>query len=464
MRKTTYTTSSRNKRRFTKKWKNQMEIVESSSPPIDLSPGAPDDGWGDDLDSDDDLSLADDPKDTDPDDDEDDLLGEQRTGTSAIERMRSIAKRNVVATAHKSKKSSKQRSGRSSRSSRISKRKVRTVKIIRAVLTIGPHTMPEANDRAGRSLWRCHSVDEVIAEHTKWDANFRKKCMKAIERRRLPDDLRCKIVAILDGAATDAPLLTSHKVLALAWQAVFRALYALAKDDPDMEFALVTFITRDGGTSSDAPVVKLQTSDDRVLRICRSMGKNFIGITELAMFNSLGHPDGGRHIQGHEHVLFWGHGAVAKAQGVAQRRMTDLPPNVTNAPQIDVRSVPATEINLARICAYLFKSPHKSMNWNPPRDGKPGHMNQSEKGDRMIRYLRMAMIRSIMTIEDVMFAGGAGIKIRKSVIDLLRQTCHSDVPVQNRLLHPDSIPAFWTEVIRELRRIKWRLPVIARRP
>ena len=35
-----------------------MEIVESSSPPIDLSPGAPDDGWGDDLDSDDDLSLA----------------------------------------------------------------------------------------------------------------------------------------------------------------------------------------------------------------------------------------------------------------------------------------------------------------------------------------------------------------------------------------------------------------------
>ncbi len=32
-----------------------------------------------------------------------------------------------------------------------------------------------------------------------------------------------------------------------------------------------------------------------------------------------------------------------------------------------------------------------------------------------------------------------------------------------RLIHPDAIPSFWEELVKELRRDRWRLPVIMRR-
>jgi hypothetical protein len=329
---------------------------------------------------------------------------------------------------------------------------------------IGPNSMPEADDKAIQSLWLCNSIDDVIAEHEKWGNRFNDKSLKGISKRKLADDTQTTISAILDGSATDIPVLTNNRMLLLAWQDVRRKLLALLVDDADIEFALVTYISGDGGTSLNAPLIELHHSRSKVLSVTRSMARNFLGVTELAMFNSHRHPDGGRHLQRHEHVLIWGIDILDKAKDVARRRMKEFPPNITDAPQIDVRRVPSDEVNLARICAYLFKAPHKSMNWNPPKGSKNGHMNQSEKGDRNIRYLRMAQIRSSMTIEDVLFAGGQGIAIRSELIKLLRQTCSSEAPSQKRLLHPDEIVAFWAEVNKALNRPEWRVPIIARRP
>jgi hypothetical protein len=340
----------------------------------------------------------------------------------------------------------------------------RKVTISAPAPAIGPRSEPEPNDKALLSLWRCTTIDGVRLEHGKWSARSNNKCTAAIRKRKIADDTRMKIAALLNGSATNIPVLTNHKVLAISCETTHRAVYAMTKDDPDIEFALVTFISGDGGTSLNRPFIELHHSRDRVVRVVRSMAKDFIGVTELAMFNSHRHPDGGRHLQRHEHVMIWGKGVVAKAQEVAARRMKDFPPNITGAPQIDVRSVTRTELNLFRVWAYMFKSPHKCMNWNPSKDGKQGHMNQSEKGDRMIRYLRLAQIRSMMTIEDVMFAGGAGIGIRSELIKLLRLTCHSDVRIEDRLLHPDAIGSFGAQVNRELDRPDWQVPVIATRP
>ena len=337
------------------------------------------------------------------------------------------------------------------------------VKAIPAVPEIGLHSAPEPNDLAIRRLWRCNTIEEIRELHRSWNSMSRNKCDKSIAKRVLKDSTRLTIAILLDGTATDIPLLVSHQVLALSWETVHRAVYAVTKDDPEIEFAFVTFIAGDGGTSTDAPFIELNQSQDKVVRVLRAISKDFIGVTELAMFNSHGHSDGGRHLQRHEHALIWGHGVVAKARQVAYRRMADFLPNITGAPQIDVRKVGRSEINLARICAYLFKSPHKCMNWNPPKDGKMGHMNQSEKGDRLIRYLRMAQIRSMMTVEDIVFSGGQGIAIRSALIKLLRETSHSLVPIQGRPLHPDEIARFWIETNKELGRSNWQLPVIAKR-
>lgn len=343
---------------------------------------------------------------------------------------------------------------------RISKLK----KAISPARELGPDSLPEPNDYAVKSLHACSTVEEVGGEHTKWGRRFNDKVLKAIKKRKISDDSRLKIEALLDGTATSSPILTNNKVLEEAWQHVHRQLVAMTKDDPEIEFAMVTFISGDGGTSANAPVIELYHSREAVLRVLRSMALNFIGMSELAMFKSHRHPDGGRYLQRHEHVLIYGKGVVAKAEQVAQRRMSDFPPNITDAPQIDVRRVKGTEVNLARVCAYLFKSPHKSMNWCPPRNGKPGHMNQTEKGERPFTYLRMAQIRSMLTIEDVLFAGGACKQVKKDLVTLVEGLCRSHGPAQSRLLHPDAIASFWAEVNKELRRPQWRVPVIARNP
>lgn len=468
MRKSKRPTVGRNKPRLTTSWKTKMKVVDAPSKIVDLSSGASDDSWDDCLDElDDDPSSAK-SQSTDHDDDNDDGLNDFFDGKdaspTAIHRIQAMSKANIYGTVGKPKKMGKQRTGSVARLSGKSKPKVKSVKIVKAAPTIGPRSTPEPNDKALRRLWRCRTLDEVKQEHLVWNGLTRGKCEKALDRRKIQDSARTIITSILDGVATNVPVLTSHKALTLSWETVQRLIVSGNKDNPDIEYALVTFIEGVGGTSSDAPFIELCHSRDRVVRVTRSMAKDFIGVTELAMFNSHGHPDGGRHIQRHEHVLIWGHGIVSKAQQVAQRRMQEFSPNITGAPQIDVRRVSADEVNLARICAYLFKSPHKCMNWNPPSDGKNGHMNQSEKGDRMIRYLRMAQIRSMMTVEDVVFAGGAGVGVRGQLFKLLRETFNADVPTPNRLLHPDAIGSFWVEANKELRRPDWKLPVIARRP
>jgi hypothetical protein len=464
MRKSKRPTVGRNKPRLTKRWENKMNIDETPSKPIDLSFGSSHDSWDDCLDELDDLGGADGKDDASDDDGLDDFFDAKGKGPSAILRLQAMTKANIYGIVGKPKKIRKKLAGPVRRISSRSKPKAKSVKIVKAVPTIGPRSTPEPNDKALRSLWRCKTVEEVKAEHSKWDQRFNAKCTKGIAKRKLADNTRVTIAALLDGSATNIPILTNNKMLALSWETCHRAIWASTKDVPDIEFALVTFIPGDGGTSLNQLFIERHHSRDAILKVLRAMGKDFIGTTELAMFNSHGHPDGGRHVQRHEHALIWGKGVVAKAQEVALRRMQEFSPNITGAPQIDVRRVAKDEVNLARVCAYLFKSPHKCMNWNPPKDGKPGHMNQSENGDRMIRYLRMAQMRSMMTVEDIMFAGGAGVTIRGDLIRLLRQTCHSDVPVQNRLLHPDEIGTFWAEVNKELKRPEWRVPIIARRP
>lgn len=437
MGKSNKSTPTRNQSRRKNKWASNIKIDDTPGEDIDLTCGASDDSW-DGLDNDDDND----------------------NWTSAIERMKQST---VRITAAKPKPKGVKEKPRGLRSRRVTA-KAKTVKITKAAPVLGPKSTPEPNDKGFRSLWRCNSEEEIKAEHTKWGERFNEKCMKAIAKRRLTDDTRFTLAALVDGSATDVPIMTNNKMLALAWETCHRAIWALTKDDSDIEYALVTFIPGDRGTSLNRSFVRVLRSDSLEVKVVRSMSKDFIGVAEQAMSNSLGHPDGGRHVQDHLHVLIWGPpGTIAKAQAVALKRMAEFPANVTGAPQIDVRKVPNTEVNLARICAYMFKSPHKAMNWNPPKDSKPGHMNQSEKGDRMIRYLRMALIRSMMTIEDVMIAGGAGVTIRKGIIDLLRRTCRSDVPVQNRLLHPDEIGRFCARVSAELRK-PWEVPVIARQP
>lgn len=314
------------------------------------------------------------------------------------------------------------------------------------------------------SLLRCETVEDVAHWHTNGGDNFTTKCAEAYKRRKLPPDMRLTIDALIEGSATTSPNLLNLKVLKLSWEHCYRLLWAFAEANPDIEFVLVTIIDGRGGTSSYAPFIELCEATRKAQVLARAISPNFLGVNELAMFKSQTHADGGRHMQTHQHILAFGEKVVSRAKAVAKKRMLTFEANITSAPQIDVRRVEASKVNLARVCAYLFKQPHKSMNWVPARDGKPGFMNQSKKGERFINYLRLAQIRSMMTIEDVLFAGGACKAIKSDLVKLLRQSCLSEVPIIGRRLHPDAVPSFWNEVNKAMGRPEFRLPVVGRNP
>ncbi|SMC82706.1 hypothetical protein [Novosphingobium sp. B1] len=318
------------------------------------------------------------------------------------------------------------------------------------------------NKKAINSLWACNTLDDVETLHSKWSASFSHKCMIAVARRKLDEKYKEKVKLLLEGVATNSPNILNPAVLTLGWQHTGRSLYAIAKAHPDWEFAMITTIDGDFGTSTVAPFVDITLSHQRAQRTLRAMGGNFIGSSEIASFKSHRHADGGRHLQWHGHAITFGPNIVTKAKEVAKRHMNKFAPNFTDAPQINIRRVAATELNLARVCAYLFKQPHKTMNWVPPHDDKPGFMNQTEKGERFINYLRLAQIRSMLNIDDILFAGGECKAIKSDLIKLVRQTCKSNVPSQSRVLHPDAIPSFWNEVNKALNRNDFQVPVIGR--
>ena len=174
------------------------------------------------------------------------------------------------------------------------------------------------------------------------------------------------------------------------------------------------------------------------------------------------HTTGGRHLQAHTHAIVWEPGAHAKASEIAGKYESSLIPNATEADRIRVvEAWDNSDVNLARLLAYLLKAPFTAMNWVPPRNGKPGFMNHSEKGDRPINHFRLAMLRSMLTFKDASFASNEGFKMRSSSVkatDAIALTVGGPSPA----FHQDEIAAFWTDVLREGRWEKARLPIIRR--
>ena len=88
-------------------------------------------------------------------------------------------------------------------------------------------------------------------------------------------------------------------------------------------------------------------------------------------------------------------------------------------------------------------------------------MNHSEAGDRYTNYLRLGQLRSMLTFEDVAFGSRQGLKIRKSIVDLMRQRAVA-LAAGRCVLHFDQVPTFWVDFAKEFRRDDWTLPAILR--
>lgn len=319
----------------------------------------------------------------------------------------------------------------------------------------------EPNDRSYKGLLGCMSNEAIDALVSKWFKKFNRKTRRALRKRVSADNRAIVEALLLQAGATSIPLLTSERICVESSHLLRDALVGIADTNPDYEFGMVTFISGDGGTSHFRTEIDLYSSRKRVDATLRAMAPHYFCIIELALFNSQGHPSGGQMLQRHEHAVIWGPpGTLARAQAVEVKHAPKYAPNFSGAPVIDIRRVASDPVNLARVAAYFFKPPYKCMNWNPGKNGKPGFMNGSEKGDRSVRYLRLAQIRTMLPFEDTFFGSGDGQRIKSEMIKFIRPLAVRDASNGRAVLHSDAIASFWVGLVPQIKADRWNLPIV----
>ena len=316
----------------------------------------------------------------------------------------------------------------------------------------------------GDTLFSCSTVEEVRDWFIGQQADFNEKVDRGFARRRLSDETRTKADKILNQPGATPIFMIGNDRLALeAFEKLRDHLTAYVSTNPENEVALITFIDGRGGTSLDRPVIEVRNSRKLVDDIMRKLVPHWLGVMELAFFTTIQHPDGGLHLQRHEHAAAWGPNFIADARRLAVAHVEKLTPNVTNADRIDITPWQGkSEVDLARLAAYLLKAPARAKNWCPPLNGKKHIMNHTEAKDRYIQFLRHGQLRSVLSIEDIIFGGNDGSDIKSAMIRDMRKLAESDARGRDAI-HPGLIPTFWEDFNGELGQTQWALPAILRR-
>lgn len=312
-------------------------------------------------------------------------------------------------------------------------------------------------------LHKASSTKRVKVWFRKNDKAFQKKAAKGIGRRKVPDDLRAIYDALLTKpGALSIPTISNRDVRGDGSGQLARELTPMVHNDPETEVALVTLVCGTGATSHFRPEIELALSQEKVQRTLRKMAPNYFGITELAVFNSMRHEDGGRVIQRHEHALIWGKNILQQANRISIEHAALFKPNLTEARIIDVKEVARDDLNLTRMAAYLFKRSYQAKNWNPRGEEKRGHMNSSAKPDRGAYYLRLLQLQTMLTIKDVTFASGRGRKIRSAMMAHTKSVAETNARSSSVLI-PAAVDRFWVNLLQAMKMKHWSFPVIIRK-
>ena len=316
----------------------------------------------------------------------------------------------------------------------------------------------------GDTLPLCATVDEVRGWFLAQQVDFNEKVDRGFARRRLLDETRVRAETILHGVgAIPAYTLNNDRLALEAFEKLRTHIGGYVGADSANELALITFITGDGGTSMDRPVIEVRKSRKLVNDTIRTMKvPHWFGLIDLAFFWTIRHPDGGLHLQRHEHIIGWGRDFIVKAEAAVIKQSAKFTPNVTNIPGIKIkRAWDCSEANIARLAAYLLKAPAKGKNWFEYPDGSY-LMNHTQAKDRYIQFLRLGQIRSMLCLEDVVLGGGDGIKIKGSMVDEMRGLAAADARGR-AIMHQDQVATDWEDFNQELGQAHWSLPAILRR-
>lgn len=313
------------------------------------------------------------------------------------------------------------------------------------------------------SLPLCKTLAEVEGWLHNNIATFQDLALKSAFRKKLPSDQLGDLVTLVTSpGATSEPTLLDSGIQLSAFHQLHESLVAVSHVSDQIEFGLVTNLDGKFETSHHNTILELNSIKESSRRILSKMAPNYFGTVELALFNSHKHPTGGRMVSPHGHAIIWGVDVLAKARSTAEALNKTITPNSTGAKPVVVERVDPDPVNLARVAAYLVKSPDKCNTFYPGKDGKPGNIHHSRKPDRPIRYLRLAEYRSMLTFKDVTFASGEGLAIRSGIAKTLTLLAQEQARKAPRRFHPAEIPSFWAKLKVSMNTTRFNLPIIKR--
>lgn len=237
----------------------------------------------------------------------------------------------------------------------------------------------------------------------------------------------------------------------------------IRKNNPNYDFVWVTIISGEWETSDEITKIDLNSVSGATRRTLSAIAPDYLSTIETCAFSNARADQGGKLLSPHMHSILWGKDAFAKASEIEAGHADRYVVPFTGASTIVVKKIGLKKADFARLASYCFKAPHKCKNYYQSRDGETRNLHEGTKTDRYIRYLRLAQIYSMQTIDNVIFAGGDGAKVRSAMLKGVKGRIALEKVCGNELIHRDAIPNYWAELLPRLNQSRFQLPFIRTR-
>jgi hypothetical protein len=145
---------------------------------------------------------------------------------------------------------------------------------------------------------------------------------------------------------------------------------------------------------------------------------------------------------------------------VAKRYNKRMFASCAGAPSVDVEVIAETRMDLARVTRYPFKALNRTKNLYINLQKGMINVNESEAGDRFVRYLRMFQILTMMELDRMMFTSGDGKGIRARAVEETYRWLEKQTPRVKRANEMVKISDFWAEFMPRMGFSRFEMPEI----
>lgn len=306
------------------------------------------------------------------------------------------------------------------------------------------------------------SVKDVRRAFQIRNSNFLRKAKRSADFFKF-SDAQLEILDCLSGEKDPTRDLLSSNIVARQRMATFiaRRLKTIRETRPKAEIAHVTIFDTAWETSDEITEIDLVGMKTAIRPVLKAIAPNFLAVAEIQAFANVRHPLGGVVLSLHTHAICWGEDIVDSAQTAVAAHQSRFRTRFLGAEPIRLDWVEDTAVSRRRVAQYPWKLSDRCKTHYQDDATNPtkSNLHESEANDRMVRYLRLQQIHSLIEIDRLIYGGGEGRGVRADALRSANQAL-SLLQVGTPPVHPDAIAHFWVEAMSKPELARFKLPFI----